>query len=296
METLKDMTPADGSDDSKGSLQERAVLVRLERKNVWLGKRTDKDISAAIQTSKGLTKSHGDYKRHLFPDCDQPLEQALNAINHVDYVYRRRTLPWLPGVNIIATPLFLTFTEAMNEALTALDRSRIELTNQWPAMVAAGIANSKGTASLDEYPQVADLDEMYRMELTYYPVPDSGDWRVTLPADVVQNIKDRLQEDNEKRLAQTTIEIWKRLTAEIEAAWKNLDGKKLRPEWLARIKELAQSIPDLNLADDPDLNAAAKKAEELTQHDIETLKGDPDLRKETAEKAEALYDNLKDLF
>jgi hypothetical protein len=202
----------------------------------------------------------------------------------------------LPGVNIIATPLFLNFTEAMNEAMTKLDKARIELKNQWPAMVAAGITNSKGTASLDEYPTVDMLEEMYQMQLTYYPVADSHDFRVTLPADVVQSIKDRLSEDNEKRLAQTTIEIWKRLTSEIESAWKNLDGKKLRPEWLERIKELAGSIPDLNLADNEDLNEAAKKAEELTEHDIETLKGDPALRKEQAKKAEALYENLKDLF
>jgi len=284
------------TETKKGTLQERAVLVRLERKNVWLGKRTDKDISAQIQKSKGLTKSHGDYKRHLFPDCDQPLEQVLNAINHVDYVYRRRTLPWLPGVNIIATPLFLNFTEAMNEALTKLDKARIELKNQWPAMVAAGISNSKGTASMDEYPTQDMLDDMYQMELTYYPVADDGDFRVTLPAEVVQSIKEKLQEDNQRRLANTTIEIWKRLTSEIEAAWKNLDGKKLRPEWLERIKELAKSIPDLNLADDPDLNEAAKKAEALTQHDIETLKANPNLKKDTADKAEALYEQLKDMF
>jgi hypothetical protein len=283
-------------EEQKGSLKERAILVRLERTNVWLGKRTDKEAAAAYQKAHGLTSKHGDYKRDLFPDCDQPREQVMNAINHVDYVYRRRTLPWLPGVNIIATPLFLNFTEAMNEAMTKLDKARIELKNQWPAMVAAGITNSKGTASLDEYPTVEMLDDMYQMDLTYYPVADSHDFRVTLPADVVTSIKERLKEDNEKRLAQTTIEIWNRLTKEIEQAWKNLDGKKLRPEWLERIKELSKSIPDLNLADDPDLNEAAKKAEALTVHDIETLKGDPALRKETAEKAEALYENLKDLF
>jgi hypothetical protein len=279
-----------------GSLQERAVLVRLERKNVWLGKRNDREMASAAQKAKGVTASHGEYKRSLFPDCDQPLDQCLNAINHVDYVYRRRTLPWLPGINIIATPLFLTFTQAMNEAMVQLDKARMELREKWPAMVAAGIQNSKGTASIEEYPSVDDLDDMYKMELTYYPVHSTEDWRVTLPADVVVDIKKRLEEDNEKRLAQTTIEIWKRLTTEIEAAWKNLDGKKLRPEWLQRIKELAASIPDLNLADDPDLNEAAKKAEALTQHDIDTLKENPDLRKQKAEEAEALYDNLKDLF
>lgn len=291
--TLNDMPLAK---QPTGSLKERAVLVRLERQNWFLGKRVDRKAAEQYQQSNSLPKSHGDYSRHLFPDCDQPLKQVETAGNHVDYVYRRRTLPWLPGVNIIATPLFLDFTEAMNEALNSLSKARFELINQWPAMVSAGVANSKGTANVSEYPTVQDLDDMYLMNLTYYPVPDSGDWRVTLPDDVVTNIKKSLEEDNTKRLAQTTVEIWKRLAAEIESAWKNLDGKKLRPEWLERIKELSRAIPDLNLADDPDLNEAAKKAEALTQHDIQSLKEDPDLRKEQAEKAQALYENLKDLF
>jgi hypothetical protein len=250
-------------------------------------------MKAELEKKKGTT-DHVEVKRNLFPGCDQPLEQVFNAINHVDYVYRRRTLPWLPGVNIIASPLFLQFTQAMNDAMTQLDRAKEELRTHWPNMVRTGIQNSKGTAHISEYPSIEDLDEMYLLHLTYYPVHDSNDWRVTLPHEVVADIKKRLQDDNERRLATATNEIWHRLTKEIEAAWKNLNGAKLRPEWIERLKELAVSIPDLNLANDPDLDEAAKKAKALTEHDIATLKGDAELKESVREKAEALYDQLKE--
>lgn len=278
-----------------GSLKERAILVRLERENCWLGKRTDQSMKAEIEKKKG-TKDHVEVKRNLFPECDQPLEQVFTAINHVDYVYRRRTLPWLPGVNIIASPLFLQFTTAMNDAMAQLDRARGELRDHWDDMVRMGIQNSKGTAHISEYPTKDQLDEMYQMHLTYYPVPDSHDWRVTLPHEVVEDIKQRLEDDNERRLATATNEIWHRLAKEIEAAWKNLNGAKLRPEWIERLRELAQSIPDLNLANDPDLDEAAKQAKELTVEDIQTLKNDPDVKKDVQQKAEELYDKLKEFI
>jgi hypothetical protein len=253
-------------------------------------------MAAIAQKAKGLSRSHGTYKRSLFPDCSGPLDQCLTACNHVDYVYRRRTLPWLPGVNIISTPLFLEFTTKMNEALSQLDTARQELKGKWDVMVLAGIRNSAGTANKEEYPKVEDLDDYYKMTLTYYPVHSTSDWRVTLPNHVVEDIREKLEEDTTRRLAEATTEIWRRLTAEIETAYKNLDGKRLRPEWLPRIQELAVSIPDLNLANDPDLNDAAKKALELTQHDIEALREDKDLRKETTDKAQELYESLKDIF
>lgn len=281
------------SEKVTGSLKERAILVRLERENCWLGKRTDQSMKAEIEKRKG-TSDHVEVKRNLFPGCDQPLDQVFNAINHVDYVYRRRTLPWLPGVNIIASPLFLQFTQAMNDAFTQLDRAKAELRNNWPDMVRQGIQNSKGTAHISEYPSIDDLDEMYQLHLTYYPVHDSSDWRVTLPHEVVEDIKQRLEDDNERRLATATNEIWHRLAKEIEAAWKNLNGAKLRPEWIERLRELAQSIPDLNLANDPDLEDAAKRAEALTQDDIDTLKSDQQKKDSVRDKAEDLYNQLKE--
>ena len=283
-------------DQEKSPLSERAILVRFERQNVWLAQRKDNRLAKEVADKYGATIDLGKYTRSLFPMCADPLQEVINAVNNCYEVWRSQTLPWLPGVNILSTALFQQFTTNMSTAIRRLDQSREKLIEVYPQMVSQGLINSKGLSTASDYPTVEEIRSYYNVKLSYYPVPSTRDWRVTLPPDVVDDIRQALDTENERRLADTTVELWTRVVNEVEAAWKNLDGKKLRPEWIDRLRSFAEAIPDLNLTDDPNLNDVAAKAKDLTNYDAETLRANPELRKELAEQSKALYDQLKEMY
>lgn len=278
------------------ALTDRAMLVRLERRNIWRGKVNDSALSEELRKAHNIKAPMAKVDRTLFPGCD-PLEPVINAVNHVDYVYRSRTMPWLPGMNIMPSAYFLDFSEAIAKALQEVTDQKAKLIETYDDAVRDGVAASNGLASHADYPVKAAIGDMFNCTISYFPVPSSADWRLPLPEEVVKDISDSLDNANEKLVAETVQHHWKNLISAFDSALKNLNAQRIRPEWLEKLKELGSSLPDLNLAHDPNINYAAQKITDIVGNlELEDVKDSHTQRQDTKAQIETLYDELKEVL
>jgi hypothetical protein len=203
----------------------------------------------------------------------------------------------MPGMNIMPTYSFLDFQSAIGQALQELEDRRTELVDDYHNAVANGVGASNGLAAPSDYPPVEAIKEMYNCVISYFPVPTSSDWRLPLPEEVVKEISQTLDDTNERLIAETVQHHWKSLISAFESAIKNLDGARMRPEWLTNLKDLAASLPNLNLAHDPNIDYAARKIADICgQLELQDLKNTPSLKRDTKADIEGLYDELKEMM
>jgi hypothetical protein len=108
----------------------------------------------------------------------------------------------------------------------------------------------------------------------YLPVPDVGQWAewfAEASACAQEELRDRLSDAIRK------------------VAVKLRDPKAIfRDTLVSNLTEILALVPDLNIADDPQIADLARQAGDLVEHDAETLRDDPIARANTASRADEI--------
>lgn len=268
------------------NLNERGLLVQLSISQ-WSARKFDKKITKEVADSHGVSISAGRYNKALLP-MQNHLDDVHKLSTKIRQDYYQQTLPWgIDGTQILPTSNYMAFMSEFRR-----------LKNDWELLVGRFLYDYprlKTQAQMalgpmyreEDYPTVGDMKAKFKIDLAVFPVP-SNDFRVQLSDAELS----RIQQDVEARVADAQLaamrEVWQRLFDRVKhMAEKLADPKAIfRDSMVENAREICELLPRLNLTDDPQLEQMRQEVEmNLAKHHPDSLRNDPDLRRNTAEKA-----------
>lgn len=268
--------------------------------SVYTGRKQDKITAAEINISKNTrSKSAASVYKSLFTE-DKDLEAIASYAGAIRSWLYGVTLPWADsGTRLVPTKNFFDITHELSVHETEFNRLVDVFLNNYGVKVSSQAFKLGKLFDPKEFPNAADLTHKFGFNYTFTPVPQSGDFRVDIPASATAQVIAQFEKAQDKRIQEAMREPWERLYQEIKHIKDKMidkdDGKpqKLYQSMLDNALGLCNALQALNLLDDPDLEAARRSLEQsLTDIDIVSLRKSPEVREAIKVKMQDLTDKF----
>ena len=278
------------------NLQEQAVLARfgsgLPGEN-----RLDKVLTSEVKTDKGLGHDAGRWTKQLYPK--NALEKVKQIVGQAREEYYRLTLPWDDsGERILPTTTYLEFQAAMRGFRREFEAARDEFLAKFDDWVAWAKVEHNGSFNPLNY-NLAKATKAFKWDVGLKPIPEGGDFRVSLQAADVEIMKRDLDERMQENLSQAQAELWERLATPVRKMVERLSDPDatFRDTLVTNLSDIVALVPKLNLTGDTKLEDFARECnDKLLQHSAETLRERPAARQATAKDADEILRRLEGLL
>lgn len=269
-------------------MQLNAVRVRLSI-SLFPNTRSDEGITQEVKERHALGEGSGRWVKSKLP------EKYLAAVRKCAGAVRKwnneLTLPWEDGERLLTTRAQPKYADEFMghhaKFLCLID----DFVASYPeALIEAQIMHN-GTFEPEDYPAVANVPDLFRMGITYEPVPSAGHFVETLAGEAVAKMREDLEARNTERVQWAVQDLWKRVLGPVLHLAEMLSSPVpcIREPLLGNVSEIIGLIPELNLTGDSQLSAAAEAIKSMVAGlSTGALKESPVLRLETAQKALAI--------
>lgn len=235
-------------------LSTRAMLVSLNISQ-WTARKRDKKVSDEVAEKHGASNDAGRYDKHLVArDC---LAEITTIVSQMRSTHYALTLPWGEnGLRILSSAGFVTYTDKMRALRQQFDLAADKFTKEYPTYVAQSEALLGSLRDETDYPAPEDIRTRFDARINFYPVPESGDFRVTMSLENANQIRETLKEENQNLLKNATRDIIERLhqtAGKLVNTLTNGAGEKsprFHDSLITNIQELLETVPMLNLTND----------------------------------------------
>lgn len=282
--------------------------------SVWEARKQDRKTAEEVTQSKGArSKRAATVHKHLFSEC--PALEAIKSLRgEVRNWFNTQTLPWDDnGRRLITTAQYLTVTaQAAKYQQRFEDLTRVFL-NTYSTEISKQAFEMGALFDRSEYPPESEVAAKFRFSFTVEPVPESGDFRVDIGLAAAADLKDQYEKAVAVRVSGAMADAWDRVKTQVEWVKERMEAvlaydpdevekveerddtgavvsveikKKRRPKlydsMLEQGLELTALLRDLNVTNDPKLEAARQALETaLSRVDMDSLKESPELQRAT---------------
>lgn len=283
-------------------LDERAILVKLTVK-LWSNRKTDQEVTDEIISQKEAQHDSGEFRKRLLKHA--AMQKVYTVAGAIRASHYEQTLPWMDGgPRIIAIERYKDYTDKMRGLRKELQVAIDELIEQYDVIVAEEPKRLKKLFNADDYPTKEELRKKFIVDIETMPVPVAKDFRAKVSdAETNAIIKD-MEKRNKERLKLATKDTFARVAKLVGRMAEKLEGYKpreglhkaestFRDSLVENIRELADILPSMNLAGDPELTKIHKDlVEHLCKYDADELRADVKARQVTAKKANQIYNKV----
>jgi len=273
------------------SLAQKAMLVSLNISS-WQARKQDKSATATVQQQSGSKEGTGRYNKTLI--AKEALKTVQATIGAARTFHYTNTLPWNDnGARILPAANFLPYTEEMRKLKGAFQNAVNALLDNYPALVqeAKGLLGSLYNET--DYPSASQISRKFDFDFFVDPLPDAGDFRVTLQSDEVQAIQAQIKARVEAAQQTAMTDLWDRLKDVLGKVEERLSDseKTFHDSLIGNVAELTDLIPRLNITGDRKLTRTVALIEDkIATLDPASLRSNPIERKDAAKDAKAILD------
>lgn len=275
------------------SISASAVLVELNI-SVWPASKVDREATEQVNTSAGAVRDAAQTKKNLFAGTSLRKDIEKFAAR-VRLYHNQHTLPWADkGERLLPTKLFLEYKQTMNDFEQAFNKMCNNFFVEYPRLVAEAPANLGTMYKAEDYPELEEVKLKFGFRRSVKPVPESGDFRLDVPTEDLEELRDEFSKQQESKLAEAMREPWERLHKMLTGMSEKLtevsndDGKKrYHDSLISNPLELCGLLTKMNVTNDPKLEEARRQLElTMLGADIESIKEDANVRSELKSKVD----------
>jgi hypothetical protein len=282
------------------SITSSAVLVELNI-SVWTANKLDRGATESVTNNANAVKNAAQVRKNLMAGTSQRKEIA-------DYAaacrlwHNTHTMPWADkGARLLPTSLFLDYKQEANTRRYTFDRMRDNFVADYPAIVQTAHNYLGNLFNPDDYPSADEVYSKFGFRMVFSPVPESGDFRLDLPAQELDEVKRGYEDSFKDRLADAMKEPWDRLHKTLTTISDKLTDKDDDDETKKRYHEtlitnaqsLCSMLTHLNVTKDPKLEQARRELEQaMLGADIEVLRESPTERADVKSKVDAILNRF----
>lgn len=284
---------------SEPSLSSRAMLCSLSI-STWSARKHDPEASEEIAERHGAQADAGRYQKILLPK--QALAQIHKIVSEARQEHYFTTLPWDDnGYRVLPAAAYMEHTEKMRRLSEQFTAAVDIVARQFLTLVDQAKARLGGLFREEDYPASDELRCKFSFETRVMPLPEAGDFRVSLGDEETQRIRRQITASVEASLQAATRELWQRLydavghMAERLAAYKVTEGgveHPFRDSIVTNLVKLVDVLPKLNVTSDPELERLAEQVRTSLLVDPKELRNSASVRIETAKAAAAIATHM----
>jgi hypothetical protein len=277
------------------SISASAVLVELNI-SVWPATIKDERISEQVTNAASAVADAGQFRKNLFAGTSLRKDIEKHAARARLY-NNMRTLPWADkGERLLPTKLFMDWKISMSTYQHSFDTMCDTFFQNYGILVSQAQTNLRGLFNPDDYPPLEEVKEKFAFNLTVKPVPESGDFRLDIPATDLAEIKQEFENQQTQKLADAMRTPWERLHTMLTAMsdklakGKDADAKmRWHDSFISNPLELCQLLTAMNISNDPKLEEARKQLElTMLGTNLEALKEDVGAREDLKSKVDGI--------
>ena len=277
------------------SISSSALLVELNI-SVWPASKLDRDVTDKVNTDASAVKGASQTKKNLFAGTSLRKDISDFAAR-VRLYHNKHTLPWADkGERMLPTKLFMDYKQTMNGFEQTFNMMCNNFFIEYPRLVAEAPTNLGSMYKVEDYPDLTDVRLKFGFRRAVKPIPESGDFRLDIPAYDLAEMKNDYEKQYSNKLAEAMREPWERLHKMLVGMSEKLtdiegdDSKKRYHDTLiSNPIELCGLLTKLNVTNDPKLEEARRQLElTMLGADIESIKEDADSRSALKSKVDAI--------
>ena len=246
-----------------------AMLVDLNIA-IYSGRKMDKSTQAEVVLSKGAnSKRAASVYKNLFSECKE-LDAITKFQARARSEHYRLTMPWNDrGARLLPTASLLDYKQVMSRYQQEFDRLVEAFLLKYSTLVAAAAFQLGTLFDRNEYPDAAQVARRFRMDLSFVPLPTSGDFRLDVESDVQRELMEQYERRLEEQLASATKDSWTRLYEALSRLSDRLtvdeDGKKkiFHDTIVTGAVDLCELLTAMNVTQDPQLESARRQLQEV---------------------------------
>jgi len=268
--------------------------------SVWPASKVDREITDKVNTDAGAVRGASQTKKNLFAGTSLRKDISDFAAR-VRLFHNKHTLPWADkGERMLPTALFMDYKQAMNGYEHSFNMMCNNFFLEYPRLVSEAPQALQGLFKAEDYPDIEDVKLKFGFRKAVKPLPESGDFRLDIPAHDLEEMKNDYEQQYSNRLAEAMREPWDRLHKTLVGMSEKLtdaDGdetkKRYHDSLISNPLELCQLLTKLNVTKDPKLEEARKQVElTMLGASIEDIKEDADSRSELKSKVDAILNKF----
>ena len=276
------------------SISSSALLVELNI-SVWPASKLDREITDKVNTDASAVRGASQTKKNLFAGTSLRKDISDFAAR-VRLYHNKHTLPWADkGERMLPTALFMDYKQTMNGFEQTFNMMCQNFFIEYPRLVVEAPTNLGKMYSPHDYPELEDVKLKFGFRRAVKPLPESGDFRLDIPANDLEEMKNDYEQQYSNRLVEAMREPWDRLHEMLVGISEKLtdvegDGKKRYHDTLiSNPIELCGLLTKLNVTNDPKLEEARRQLEmAMVTADIEDIKEHAPVRSELKSKVDEI--------
>ena len=276
---------------AESTLSSRAMLCDLSISQ-WSASTYDNEVSKEVAANHGAQANVGRYRKILLP------KEALAEIRQIAGEARRdhnfMTLPWDDvGYRLLPAAMYMEHVEKLRYHQRKFNEAVHTFVNQFQGLVAQYKSQLGSLFRPEDYPGTDELRGKFGLETKVMPMPDAGDFRVSLGDEERDRIKRQITASVEASLTVAGRELWQRTydavshMAERLHTYKAEEGgtTRLHASMVTNLMKLVDVMPKLNIGRDLELERLTEEIRSRLLVNPETLRKSETVRSETARAA-----------
>ena len=275
-----------------------AVLVELNI-SVWPAAKIDREVTDQINSQAGAVRDATQTKKNLFAGTSLRKNIERFAAK-VRLYHNQHTLPWADkGERLLPTKLFMDYKQTINKYETEFNDLCNQFFDNYADLVQEAQANLNKLFDPNDYPPLDEVKLKFGFRRTVKPVPASGDFRLDVPAEDMDELRSEFEKQQQEKLAEAVREPWVRLHAQLVSISEKMTDadddtkKRYHDSFISNPLELCALLTKLNITNDPKLEEARRQLEiTMMGANLESLKEDSEARSELKSKVDAILGKL----
>lgn len=270
------------------SISNSAVLTELNI-SVWTANKLDKGATEAVLSSNNAVSGSAQVRKNLMAGTDKRKKLADYAAR-IRLYHNQSTLSWSDkGARLLPTSMFMDYKQTMNVMRDNFYKMMDDFLENYDALVANAQLHMGSLFNADDYPDRDAVAGKFGFKLVFSPLPESGDFRLDIPAAEIAELSSSYELQFNDRLTDAMREPWERLHKVLEhmseklTDTKDASGEETKKRYhdtlITNAQELCAMLTHLNVTKDPQLEAARRELEiTMLGADIEDIKERPEVR------------------
>ena len=281
------------------TLRETAMLASLNI-SLWQARKMDAKATADVIASANAESDAGRFNKALV--AKTALASVRRVVNAARQTHAYNTAAWATGSQILAGTNHARYSDAMRKHRLDFESAVRDFVAEYPSYISQARARLGSMFEARDYPTANVIAREFSFDVEIMPISESSDFRIV---EMSKADQDKARMDiaarNDKRLADSTADVWQRVQKRVEHLRDKLAGydpdkpkaSPFRDSCIDGLRAQIEILPALNIAGNADLVALARDIEsDLLRVEPQELRDDNNARAAVQKAAAKLAERM----
>lgn len=274
----------------------RAMLVQLNISQ-WTARKLDRMATAEVTTSHAAASDAGRFNKQIVDKTALlPIAQIASAARM--YLYGH-TLPWADnGDRVLSSMNYFKVMDELRKFKASFDAEVNVFCADYTQHRERARLRLNSLFKEEDYPQTEDIRNKFSMTFGVLPLPTAGDFRVAMSADVVDEVRQEIEEQLTGRVRGLVACVWEELGSTVSHLRDRLQsGGKLHDSALENLVDLLERLPGLNITNDQGIEQMRQEIKKVVQGvEMKDIKKDDKLKQGMVDRTTDILRQMQGMY